>query len=132
MRTNIIQQKGRPLLTHLQPAVAKKLVKLKKKRHIWKATNNDENGLVSPAVIFVKKDQRVKIVSNSRIFNGTTVERKAEIPNMEQLMSRISRKIADKAADDFCFSKFDLDYAYGYLPKSKKRNGPMPSRNHRR
>ena len=42
------------------------------------------------------------------------------MPNMEELISRISRKIADGPADEIWISKFDLDYAYGQLQLSKR------------
>ena len=38
---------------------------------------------------------------------------------MEELISRISRKIADGEEHDIWISKFDLDYAYCQLPLSK-------------
>ena len=41
------------------------------------------------------------------------------MPNMEELISRISRKIADGEADEIWISKIALDYAYGQLPLSK-------------
>ena len=115
----LIQQKGRPIPIHLQPAVGKEIEKLTKHGHIEKATNIDENCFVSPAVITVKKDKTVKIVLDSRKLNEITVKRKTQMPNMEELISRISRKIADGEADEIWISKFDLDYAYGQLPLSK-------------
>ena len=42
------------------------------------------------------------------------------MPNMEELILRISRKIADGPADEIWISKFDLVYAYGQLLLSKK------------
>ena len=39
---------------------------------------------------------------------------------MEEIISRISRKIADGPADEIWTSKLDLDYAYGQLILSKK------------
>ena len=41
------------------------------------------------------------------------------MPNMKELISRMSRKIADGEADEIWISKFDLDYAYDQLPLSK-------------
>ena len=41
------------------------------------------------------------------------------MPNMKELTSRISRKIADEEADEIWIAKFDLDYANGQLPLSK-------------
>ena len=115
----LIQQKGRPIPIHLQPAVGKEIEKLMKNGHIEKATDIDKNCFVSPAVITVKRDKSVKIALDSRKLNEITVKRKAQMPNMEELISRISRKIADGEADEIWISKFDLDYAYGQLPLSK-------------
>ena len=42
------------------------------------------------------------------------------MPNMEKLISRISRKIADGPADEIWTSKLDLDYAYGQLSLSRE------------
>ena len=42
------------------------------------------------------------------------------MPNMEELISRISRKIADGPADEIWASKLDLDYAYGQLILSRE------------
>ena len=47
------------------------------------------------------------------------MKRKAQLPNMEELKSRISRKTTDGEADEIWISKFDLGYAYGQLPLSK-------------
>ena len=115
----LIQQKGRPIPIHLQQSVEKEIEKLIKQGHIEKANNIDENCFVSPAVITVKKDKSVKIALDSRKLNEITVKRKAQMPNMEELISRISRKIADGPADEIWISKFDLDYAYGQLILSK-------------
>ena len=91
-----------------------------KQDHIEKANNIDENCFVSPAVITVKKDKSVKIALDSRKLNKMTIKRKAEMPNMEELISRISRKIADRPADEIWTSKLDLDYAFGQLLLSRE------------
>ena len=71
-----------------------------KQGHIEKANNIDENCFGSPAVITVKKDKSVKIALDSRNLNEINIKRKAQMPNMEELISRISRKIADGPADE--------------------------------
>ena len=116
----LIQQKGRPIPIHLQQSVEKEITKLMKQGHIEKANNIDENCFVSPAVITVKKDKSVKIALDSRKLNEITIKRKAQMPNMEELISRISRKIADGPADEIWTSKLDLDYAYGQLSLSRE------------
>ena len=60
------------------------------------------------------KDKSVKIALDSKKLNEITVKRKTQMPNMEELISRISRKIANGLADEIWISKFDLDYAYGH------------------
>ena len=90
-----------------------------------KKTNSDslttiENCFVSPAVITVKNDKSVKIALDSRKLNEITIKTKAQMPNMEELNSRISRKIADGPADEVWISKYDLDYAYGQLILSRE------------
>ena len=117
----LIPQKSRPIPIHLQQAVAKESEKLKKLGHIEKGENIDENCFVSQAVITIKKDKSVKIALDSRKLNEITIKRKAQMPNMEELISRISRKIADGPADEIWISKFDLYYAYGQLKLSKKQ-----------
>ena len=91
-----------------------------KQGHIEKANNIDENCFVSPAVITVKKDKSVEIALDSRKLNEITIKRKAQMPNMEELISRISRKNADGPADEIWISKFDLNYAYGQLLLSRE------------
>ena len=105
----LMQQNGRPIPIHLRPAVGKEIEKLTKNGHIEKATDIDENCFVSPAVITVKKDKTIKIALDSRKLNEITVKRKAQLPNMEELISRISRKIADEKEDEIWISKFNLD-----------------------
>ena len=116
----LIQQKGRPIPIHLQQSVGKEINKLIRQGQIEKANNIDENCFVSPAVITVKKDKSVKIALDSQKRNEITIKRKAQMPNMEELISRICRKIADGPADEICASKLDLDYAYGQLILSRK------------
>ena len=116
----LIQQKGRPIPIHLQQSVEKEITKLMKQGPIEKANNIDENCFVSPAVITVKKDKSVKIALDSRKLNEITIKRKTQMPNMEELISRISRKIADGPADEIWTSKLDLDYAYGQLSLSRE------------
>ena len=87
-----------------------------KQGHIEKANNIDKNCFVSPAVFTVKKDKSVKIAK----LNEITIKRKAQMPNMEELISRISKKNADGPADEIWTSKLDLYYAYGQLILSEE------------
>ena len=89
----IIQHKGRPIPTHLQYQVADEVKTVVKERVSGKATEITEDCFVSPAMITVKKDKSGKIALDSRKLNEVTIKRKAQMPNMEELISRISRKI---------------------------------------
>ena len=94
-----------------------------KQGHIEKANNIDKNCFVSQPVITEKRDKSVKIALDSRKLNEITIKRKVQMPNMEELISRISTKVADGPADEICISKFDLDYEYGQvLLSSDARN----------
>ena len=61
--SKLIQQKGRAIRIHLQPAVGKAKENLKLNGHIERATNTNENCFVNPAVITVKKIKRLKELS---------------------------------------------------------------------
>ena len=71
-----------------------------KNGHIEKATDIDENCFDSPAVITNKKEKTEKLALDSWKLNEITVKRKAQMPNMEELISRTSCKIADGEADE--------------------------------
>ena len=93
---NIIQQKGRPIPIHLQDQVAEELKRLIKNGYLERATKINEDCFVSPAVITIKKDKSIKIALDSRKLNEATIKRKAQMPNMKELISRISRKISEE------------------------------------
>ena len=77
-----------------------------------KAYKTTENCFVSPAVITIKKDESVKIALDLRKLNESCIMRKATMPNMEELISKISAKITNSNGEIW-MSNFDLDYAYG-------------------
>ena len=110
--TKPIQQKGRPVPLHFQKTVKNELKKLIETGHLEKVNNTTENCFVSPAVITMKKDKSVKIALDSRKLNEACVKRKATMPNMEELISKISAEIT-RSDREIWMSKIDLDYAYG-------------------
>ena len=116
----LIQQKSRPITIHLQPAVEKEIEKLKKAGTHRISVRHRRNLFCESCGNHNKQNKSVKKELDSRKMNEITVKRKAQMTNMEKLISRISRKIADGPADEIWISKFDLDYAYGQLQPSKK------------
>ena len=110
----IIQQKG-PVPIHLQNQVAEEIKRLIKNGYLERATEITEDCFVSPAVITVKKDKSIKIALDSRKLNEATIKKKAQMPNMEELISRISRKISEEQEGEIWITKLDFDYAYGQI-----------------
>ena len=107
----IIQQKGRPIPIHLQDQVTQELKRLINYGYVERATEITEDCFVSPAMITVKKDKLVKIALDSRKLDEITVKRKAQKSNMEELTSRISRKISEGSDGEVVATKLDFGYA---------------------
>ena len=95
--------------------MAQELKRLIKHSYVEQATEITKNCFVSPAVITVKKDKSIKIALDSRKLNEITVKRKAQMPNMEELISRISRKKSEGEDGEILATKLDFDYAYEQL-----------------
>ena len=70
---------------------------------------------MSPVTITVKKDKSVKIALVSRKLSESTIMKKAQMPNMEELISRVSRKISRKQESEIWKTKLDIDYAYDQI-----------------
>ena len=67
------------------------------------------------------KNKYVKTALDSKKLNEITVKRKTQMPNMEELISLISRKISDRSDGDFLATKLDFDYAYGQIKLDKNK-----------
>ena len=116
----ITQQKERPTPIHLQDQVARELKRLKENGYLKSATEITEDCFVSLAVITVKKDKSTKIALDSRKLNEVTIKRKEQMPNMEELYSRISSKISNKEEGGTLATKLDFDYACGQIKLDEK------------
>ena len=114
-----IKQKGRPVPIHFQKSVREELEELIKSGYLEKTDETTENCFISLAVITIKKDKSVKIALDSRNLNEACIKRKAAMPNMEELVSKISARITD-GEGEIWMSKIDLDYAYGQAKLSKE------------
>ena len=104
---------------HFQNSVRHDLEKLIEKGHLEKADGTTENCFTSPAVITIKKDKSVKIALDSGKLNESCIKRKAAMPNMEELINKISAEIT-KSSGEIWMSTNDLDYAYGQAKLSKE------------
>ena len=115
---SIIQQKSRPILIHLRDRIADEIKRLIRSGYLERATERTQYCLVvSPDVITVKKDKSVKITLDS--LNEATIKRKAQMPNKEKLISRISRKIWEEKDGQILITSLDFDFAHGQLDLDK-------------
>ena len=80
--------------------------------YLERATEITEGCFVSPAVITVKKDKSVINALDSKQLNKVTIKRNAQMPSMEEGISRISRKISEGTEGEIFATKLDFDYAY--------------------
>ena len=102
----IVQEKARPIPVHLQDAVGNELKKLIKSGHVEKADDINTNQFISPAL-------------DSRKLNDACIKKQAQMPNMEELISKVSTTIAKDRNKPLWITKIDLDYAYGQVSLSE-------------
>ena len=95
--------------------MAQELKRLIKHGYVERATEITKDCFVRPALITVKKNKSVKIALDSRKLTENTVKRKAQMPNMEELISRILRNVSGKTDGEILATKLDFDYAYGQI-----------------
>ena len=104
---------------HFQKLGRNVLERLIGKGHPEKADKTTENCFISPAVITIEKYKSVKTALDSRKLNEACIKRKAAMPNMEELISKLQRKL-QKFEGEMSMSKIVLDYAYGQTKLSKE------------
>ena len=82
--------------------VREELEELIESGHHEKADKTTENCFISPTVNTIKKIKSVKSALDSRKLNEACVKRKAAMPKMEELISKISAKITKAKATSGC------------------------------
>ena len=110
-----MQQKGRRIPIHLQKAVTKEIKKLMTAGHLIRVNNIKQDNFISPTVITVKKDNSVKLAMDARILNDNTIKRKAQMPNLEELLGQVSMAISKDEDKPLYISTIDLEYAFGQV-----------------
>ena len=108
-----IQQKGR------QIPVEGELNKLLNQNHIIKLDKCSDQQFISPNVITVKKDQRVKLALDSKKINKYIHKNKYQMPNIELLLDNIAQVLKSDKSQQTLFSTLDLRYAYSQIPLDK-------------
>ena len=89
------------------------LDRLIKSGHLERLETIKEDCFVSPVVITVKKDKTVKIALEARKLNECCVKKRPHMPNMEELLNKISAELSRNDHDPNWISVVDLDYGYG-------------------
>ena len=88
-------QKGRRVPTNLQPKVTAEVERLSNEGHIEKLSSCSDEHFISPIVIFVKKDQSVKLALDSKILNRAIHKNKYQTPNIDMLTDTISQHLTN-------------------------------------
>ena len=117
--TKPVKEKGRLVPVHFQASVKKEIDRLIQLGHLEKTDKTTEDCFISPAVITIKKDKSVNIALDFRKLNDACIKRKAAMPNMEELISKISHNIT-KDYQNVWMSKTDVDYAYSQAKLSEE------------
>ena len=107
-----IQQKGRRIPVHLQERVEGEFNKLMDQNHVIKLDECSDRQFISPIVITVKKDQTVKLASDSQNINKFIHKNKYQMPNIDLLLDNIAEVVKSDKSKQTQFSTIDLRYAY--------------------
>ena len=87
---------------------------------MWKEHPKSQK-MVSRAVVrTVQKNKSIKIALDSRKLNELTKKRKAQMSNMEDLISRTARKRSEEEDSEILATKLNFDYAYEQIQLDKK------------
>ena len=107
-----IQQKGRAINTNIFTSTSCKRIRtIDRKRILGKSNRNRRRLLCEPRGNTIKEHKSIKIKQDSRNLNEVTIKRKAQTPNMEELISRISREISEGEDGEILATKLEVDYA---------------------
>ena len=63
----------------------------------------------------MKKDNSVKLAMDASILNDNTIKRKAQMPNLEQLLGQVSMAITKNEEMPLYISTINLEYAFGQI-----------------
>ena len=110
-----VKQKGRVVPIHLQPLVKTELDKLIDERNEVRETQVGEDQFISPVVITRKGNGTVKIAVDACELNNNIVKKKAQMPNIEDILAQISVKITSNREKPLFMTSVDLKYAFGEI-----------------
>ena len=91
--TRLTQQKGRRFPIQLQEQVDKETSNLLEKGHIKKVDTIKDDVFIQPVVVTVKKGESVENALDARALNESIDKDKYQMPNLENLLDMVSKKI---------------------------------------
>ena len=74
-----------------------------------------EDQFISPVVITRKDKGTVKIAVDAKELNNNIIKKKAQMPNIEDIIAQISVKISENRDKPLWLSSVDLKYAFGQI-----------------
>ena len=105
------QEKGRRIPIHIQDKVQAELEKLLAEGHIQKFDKCTSDCFIAPIVITVKKDNSIKLPLDAKPINRQFYKNKYQMPNVDELIDRVSQIITATAEGTLYFTVLDLKYA---------------------
>ena len=85
-------------------------------KHIIKLSSCPDKNFISPIVVSVKKDRKIKLALDSKLLNKAIQKNKYQMPNIDTLVESISQQISAPASQNITyFSTIDFKYAYSQL-----------------
>ena len=91
------------------------LDKLLSEGHITKLDKCTNDYFIAPIAITVKKDESINLALDSKPINRQLFKNKNQIPNVDELLDRVSQIVTAKLQDTLYFTVLDLKYAYSQL-----------------
>ena len=69
----------------------------------------------APIVITVKKNDSIKLAMVAKPINRQLFKNKYQMPNVDELIDRLSQIVTENKEGTLCFTVLDLKYAYSQL-----------------
>ena len=83
------------------------------KENLTRTNDIQQTQFISSTVITMKKDNSVKLAMDAKILNDNTIKRKAQMPNLEELLGQVSLSITKDETLPLYISTIDLEYPFG-------------------
>ena len=93
---NYAQQEGRRILLQRQEAVEAEIDDLLKEGHVRRVEKINDEVVIQPVVITVKKDKTVKLAANARSLSDAILKDKHQMPDLDNLREHVAEIITQE------------------------------------